>query len=68
MAHQLWTTQEWKTATEEEVICALFDAPKFLDPCDMQEIRLHHPGTKNKYLNLYYKGEIPEFVKKTHNL
>jgi hypothetical protein len=67
MIHQLWETKQWERATEEEVISALFNPPAFLDPSDMGKIRRYHPDVKNKYLNLFYSGSIPEWCKKLNN-
>ncbi|WP_338442304.1 hypothetical protein VZG28_04865 [Synechococcus elongatus IITB4] len=30
MPHQLWETKEWQSASDEEVIAALFDCPAHL--------------------------------------
>lgn len=38
MIHPLWLSSDWKNATEEEVILALFNAPQHLDPKDMVQI------------------------------
>lgn len=68
MTHELWETHKWATATEEQVIQALFNAPEFIDPRDMSEIQRQHPSAKQKYLNMFYSGQIPQSVKKLHNL
>jgi hypothetical protein len=34
MIHSLWETHKWEDATEEEVIAALFNAPKLANPLD----------------------------------
>lgn len=68
MPHKLWNTHEWSTATEEQVIQALFDAPEFIYPFDMSEIQLHHPMAKSRYLNLFYSGQIPQEIKKLHKI
>lgn len=52
--HELWTTHNWKTATEEEIIQALFNPPPFLDPRDMAEIKKYHPSAISKYKELFY--------------
>ena len=63
MAHYLWGSNQWENATEEQVISALFDAPFFPDPSDMGQIKKFHPVAKANYLNLFYSGKIPDFVK-----
>ena len=68
MAHELWETHEWSIASEEQVIQALFSAPQLIDPRDMREIQLHHPTAKQKYLNMFYSGQIPQSIKKLHKL
>ena len=68
MTHELWRSRTWSTASEEEVIQALFNAPEFLDLRDMAELQRCHPQAKQKYLNLFYEGQIPKSVKKLHRI
>jgi hypothetical protein len=63
MAHYLWGSNQWENATEEDVILALFNAPRHPDPFDMGQIKRFHPNAKIKYLNLAYVGKIPESIK-----
>lgn len=66
--HALWTTKDWANASEEEVIQALFNTPPHPDPRDFNHIYSYHPTAKLKYLNLYYQGNIPQSIKRLHNI
>ncbi len=66
MPHQLWETKEWQSASDEEVIAALFDCPAHLDPFDVAAIKRHKPHCVRQYHHLYYGGEIPNFVRRVH--
>jgi hypothetical protein len=68
MVHKLWETHEWETAATEEVVAALFDDPRPTNPRDFREIEKHHSQAKSIYLNLFYSGQIPGYVKKINEL
>jgi hypothetical protein len=62
MTHALWTTHEWETATEEQIIQALFQSPEFPDPRDMEKIKRLNPTAIRKYQTLFYGGEVPGYA------
>jgi hypothetical protein len=68
MSHSLWLSRNWATASEQEVIEALLSPPANPNPMDFNQIQLHHPEAKEKYLNLFYKGNIPASVKDLHGI
>lgn len=68
MVHELWETHDWKNSTEEQAIQALFNPPQHPDPKDMRDIDKFHSDAKYKYLNLFYGGNIPEPIKRVHDI
>jgi hypothetical protein len=62
--HTLWQTHEWQQAQPEEVVAALFNAPPFVDPRDMGEIKRFHPRAIVQYQQMFYDGKIPNSVRK----
>ena len=52
MAHILWTTKDWKNATEEQVLSALFNLPDKTPPEDAAQIKRLFPGIQAKFLGL----------------
>lgn len=68
MTHQLWESKDWKNASTESVISALFDSPKHPDPFDIASINRYHPSAKATYLNMFYKGDISKTIKKINKI
>jgi hypothetical protein len=62
MVHALWESHEWKSATEEQIIQALFNAPQFINPFDMEEIKRINPAAIRKYQVLFYGGTVPGYA------
>lgn len=62
--HELWNTHDWQNATHEQVIAALFDSPRFLLPEDMGKIKRFHPKAIVDYQSIFYRGNIPNSVRK----
>lgn len=62
--HRLWETHEWQQAEPEQVVAALFDAPAFIDPRDMGDIKKFHSRSIAQYQQMFYDGKTPESIKK----
>ena len=63
MVHELWESHAWKEASEEQIIQALFNAPQFICPFDMEEIKRVNPSAIRKYQVLFYGGgDVPGYA------
>lgn len=62
MIHPLWETNNWSNASDEAIISALFNAPRFVPVEGMGWIRRNRPSLIRQYQNMFYRGEIPTYA------
>lgn len=62
--HKLWKSRQWATASHEEVVAALLDAPLHVLPEDMGQIKRFHPKAIVHSQSIFYGGSIPYSVSK----
>ncbi len=56
MSHLQDRPDDWATASQEETIQALFQAPRFINPFWMAFLRRERPGVLAKQLKLHAAG------------
>lgn len=57
----------FEEATEEQIIFALFHAPKFPPPEKMGFLRRNRQGAIAKYQQLFYEGRVPRSVQEVRD-
>lgn len=69
MIDPLWDNLEaFKNASDERIIQALLHPPTQINPRFFNYLERERLHLKVKFLNIYYSGKIPEYVKKIHRL
>ena len=62
MAHPLWLTKQWASASDAAIVKALFEPPRHIPPEDFAYIKRNRKEALEAYINILYLGDVPANV------